>query len=85
MIIIIIIMIIIIKIIIIIIMIIIIEFVCYISYNTVLLYIDQNFSSCINKVLIFFRILVLQEYWVLKESRISLAGARGCEDYCIFH
>ena len=42
--------------------------------------VGKNFSLYIDIVLIFFHILVLQEYWVLTESRISfkpvLVGVR---------
>ena len=36
-----------------------------------------NFYPYINIVFIFFHILVLQEYWVLVESRISLGSVLG--------
>ena len=36
-----------------------------------------NFSPYIDIVLIFFHILVLQEYWVLTESRIPLKPVLG--------
>ena len=35
-------------------------------------------------VLIFFHILVLQEYWVLAESRIPLKPVLGHENCCTF-
>ena len=37
----------------------------------------KNYSPCIHKVLKFFYILVLQEYWVLTESRIPLKPVQG--------
>ena len=36
-----------------------------------------NFSPCIDTELIFFHMLVLQEYWVLTESRIPLKPVQG--------
>ena len=36
-----------------------------------------NFSQCIDIMLIFLHILVLQEYWVLTETRIPLKPMLG--------
>ena len=54
-------------------------------YNSLIVTCFGLVHLCIDIVLIFFHILVLQECWVLMESRIPLVSAIGRENCCTFH